>query len=119
MLAPRLNPDPGRYDRRVEIQNRTDTRDAFGAPVPVWSTVARPWGEWFPTPGRETVAAGQLQPLQTGILKIRGYREDITAASRVLLSGVAFELIAPPVELGRRWGLELSLRSLSPAPVSP
>jgi SPP1 family predicted phage head-tail adaptor len=40
------------------------------------------------------------------VFRIR-YRSDVTATMRLVESGKTYELVAPPVEIGRREGLDL------------
>lgn len=105
---------PGQLDRRVTLRSATRAADALGQMVATWGDAATVWGAWSPVTGREISAAGQLQPQQIGTLRIR-HRSDIDATWRVVLGSITFEIIAPPVEIGRRAFLDLSLRALASA----
>lgn len=119
-MNPFNSSDPGRLDRRVTLLAPLTSRDAAGGVVNSWSTVATVWAEWNPQPGREVQQAGQFLPLVVGVMRLR-WREGLEASWRVVMGASLFELVAPPVEVGRRVYLDLVLRSISgeaPATVS-
>lgn len=104
--------NPARLDRRVTLLAPETSRDAAGGVVKVWLEVGDVWGDWNPQPGRELQQAAQLLPLAVGTLRIR-WRAGVGATWRVVMAETVFDLVAPPVEVGRRQYLDLVLRSLS------
>lgn len=102
---------PGALDRRATLCYAITEADALGQPVRTWVEDGEVWGAWQPQNGREVQAAAQLQGQTLGTLRIR-HRSDVTANWRVVLGGLVFEIIAPPIEIGRRNFLDLPLRGL-------
>lgn len=101
----------GKLDRRVRIEQRSTSQDAaYGTPVATWSEVATVWAsveELLPSRG-ENVAQGLNIATRPARVRMR-YRTDITAAMRLVdvARGRTMKIITPPVELGRRAGLEM------------
>lgn len=77
----------GRLRDRVTIQSRSVTRDAYGAEVVTWSTLATVWGSVEAISGREYLAtvggADALRATRTIRVVIR-YREDVAPTMRVV-----------------------------------
>ncbi len=116
-MVPFNSSNPARLDRRITLQYALKGRDAAGGVEFTWVDAAEVWADWTPQTGREIQQAGQKLALNVGNLRIR-FRTDIDATWRVVLGDAVFELLAPPVEVGRRIYLDLAVRSLSPAPVT-
>lgn len=86
-LAPRLR-------HRVTLQRRVTARDAFGGVTDTWKTVAEHIpAEIVPLSGREFIAAHATQAGVTARITIR-WRNDVTAAMRILHDGAAYNIKA-------------------------
>ena len=101
----------GKLDRRVRIEQRSTTQDtAYGSPVASWSEVATVWAsveELLPSRG-ESQADGIRIAERPARVRMR-YVPGITSAMRVIYldrSDRVLKIIAQPVELGRKFGLE-------------
>jgi SPP1 family predicted phage head-tail adaptor len=96
----------GKIDRLVVLQTKSVTRNAVNEEVVDWNTLATVWAERRDLRGREYFQAQQVNAEISAVFRIR-YRTDVTATMRLVESGKAYELVAPPVEIGRREGLDL------------
>lgn len=103
----------GRLDRRITLQVATRARDASGSWTESWANVATDpvvWAGKRDTLGSERVQSGAETATADTVFVIR-WRADLTASHRVVDdAGAAWDIIAPPTELGRRDGLELTCR---------
>lgn len=104
---------PGRLDRRVNLFYPSNARDAGGGVVRTWNLVSPVWAEYNPSTGRELQQAGQKLSMAQAIFRIR-YRSDVTAIWRVTYDNSTYELVAPPVPVGRKQYLDLVCRALAP-----
>jgi len=95
----------GALDRRITIQERTDTRDGAGEPVPTWSTLAEVWASLEPLQGREDFDAQQINAIRPTKFRIR-YREDVDETMRIAWDGQTWDINAITY-VGRKDGLEL------------
>ena len=105
--------DPGKLDRRVTLLKPVKSRDSTGGIVMNWTLVSVVWAGFQATPGREIQQAAQKLGLDTCTFRIR-YRSDVTAEWRVLFNTSFFEVISPPVELGRKFYQDLICQAISP-----
>ena len=103
--------NPGKLDKYVSLRRLDTTIDAIGGIVSSWTHVAFVWAQLLPTNGREFIAAQTRIAEAAGVLRIR-WRSDIAATWRISVEGVAYEVAAPPVEVGRRSFLDLVLKSV-------
>ena len=79
---------------RVDLQTNTPTRDAFGAEVAAWSTVATVWAAVSPVSGREFIEAKARAVDVTTRITIR-YRPDVLPSPtnwRVLFGARVFDI---------------------------
>lgn len=81
----------GRLNRRITIESKTVTRDAYGGETITWSTVATVWAAVLPIRGREYVAIRQAGAELTTRFVIH-YREGITPAMRVSYNGGQYNI---------------------------
>lgn len=105
--------DPGKLDRQVQLLIPNKTRDAINGTVINWQVAATTWASYTATPGREIQQAAQKLGLAAATFRIR-YFPGITAEWRVLFGGNFFELISPPIELGRQFYLDLICQAIAP-----
>lgn len=97
----------GLLREEIVLQQRTDTVDSFGQPIPVWSNLDTEWAAAEPERGREFFVAQQLQAVEPIRFRLR-YRADVTASMRVLWRGKIYDIKTPPVDFfGRERELHL------------
>jgi SPP1 family predicted phage head-tail adaptor len=83
----------GKLSRRVTIQQKATTQDAYGQPVQTWTDVAEVWADIRDMSGKEYFAAQATQnPVQTKIT-IR-YRAGIVPAMRVIYGSDTYNIEA-------------------------
>ena len=99
----------GRLDRRITIQSKTESQDAFGAPIATWASWASVWAERLEMSGREYFTAQQVTPEVMRKYRIR-WMSNLTTLNRILdEDGEPFDIVRV-VEIGRREGLELTVK---------
>ena len=97
-------------DRRIVLLSPLESRDAGGGVVTSWVNVGTFWAQFLPQTGREIQQAAQKLAIAVATFRIR-YRQA-AATWRVMLGDAVYELIAPPVEVGRREYLDLVCQAL-------
>lgn len=108
----------GRLDRRITFQHRVGARDpVYGTMIYTWEnlpTHATVWAEVQDVlPSRaESLAEGIDIARRPARIRTR-YRDDITGAMRVKIGERVLRIVAGPVEIGRREGLEMICEELS------
>lgn len=101
----------GVLDRRVTIEQPTETQDTFGEFVPTWTVLDTVNAEYVPVRGREQVEA----PGVTAELEVRfriRYRSDVTTKMRIVGDDGLTYGIEGVTQIGRREGLEILARVL-------
>lgn len=106
--------NPGKLDRRVALIYPVKTRSAAGAELISWVESGSVWAGWTAARGDELQQSDQKLPIADGILRIR-YRVGITSEWRISMGGTLLEIVAPPIEVGRREYIDLLLRSTGSA----
>lgn len=96
----------GRRDRLISLERLAVTKDAAGAEVKSYSKIADVWAEYIPNKSRELIAAQQIVGESIVAFRIL-YRSDLTARDRIVYDGRNFDIQGPPIEIGRRIGLDL------------
>lgn len=81
----------GRLNRRITIEQKSVTRDAYGGETITWSTVAAVWAAVLPIRGREYVAIRQAGAELTTRFVIH-YRAGVTPAMRVSYNGATYNI---------------------------
>lgn len=102
---------PGELDRRIAIQQRSVTRDAYGGEVVTWVTFATVWARRRDLAGRELVMAQEQQAPRTVEYAIR-YRAGVSPAMRVV-EGSRTSVINGVLEVGRREWMALQCTDYS------
>lgn len=95
-----------KMDRRVTLLTYAPTRDAAGGVVEAWTDGAEVWAERRDQPGREVLAAGQINAATSALFFIR-YRSDIGAKDRLRCEGLEYDIVSLK-EIGRRDGVEIA-----------
>ena len=93
----------GKLRHKVQLQDEQIAQDPdTGEMVKTWATIATLWAEIVPLSGREFLAASAEQSEVRSRITIR-YREDVTAAMRVVYRGKYFNILAvlPDAESGK------------------
>lgn len=106
----------GDLDCQITFQQRArpakhDPESAGEAP---WADLATCWAqvqEMLPSHG-ERLADGLVIALRPARIRLR-YRPDITADMRIIYGARTLQIMAPPIELGRREGLEMMAQDFS------
>lgn len=88
----------GKLNRRIIIEQVTETRDEMGGVIQTWATFATVWAEFVSQTGREFFAAKQVNAALEAIIRIR-YIAGVTAKMRVKYGTRVFNLVAPPVDV--------------------
>jgi SPP1 family predicted phage head-tail adaptor len=85
--------EAGKLNRRVVIQQLAAGQDEIGQPVQTWTALATVWANIRQLNGLETIKGGAEASIAKASIRIR-YREDVTAAMRVLDGSTAYEIKA-------------------------
>lgn len=83
----------GQLRHRVTIQQRTDADDGAGGLTITWTPLTVLWASVAPQTGRETIAARQVTPAMTHLVRLR-YYAGLTTKHRVVLDGRALDILA-------------------------
>jgi SPP1 family predicted phage head-tail adaptor len=91
----------GALDRRITLEQPTETRDSYGEAVPVWAELATVFAEYEPLQGREQVEAQGINADLSARFRIR-YRPDVvpTTKMRIVYDGQTYGIEAV-TEAGR------------------
>jgi SPP1 family predicted phage head-tail adaptor len=73
----------GALRERIEVQSLAETKDAMGAPIQAWSTLATLWAEVRPASSGETWRRQQMQSSAGWTVVIR-HRADLTPQMRIV-----------------------------------
>jgi SPP1 family predicted phage head-tail adaptor len=63
----------GTLNKRVQIQELTNTRDSHGGQTQTWNTLATRWASIEPLRGRELFEAQQVHERATVLIRMRPY----------------------------------------------
>jgi SPP1 family predicted phage head-tail adaptor len=99
-------------DRRVTLQSRTVSRDATGAGIETFATLATVWAERRNMAGREQQMSGSETAMADAVYRIR-WRTGIQADMRVVEGAATWDVFSVN-EIGRREGLELTCSRVRP-----
>ena len=101
--------DSRKLDRLIVVERKSDTVDDFGTPIEGWSPVTTLRAQRLENGSREFVRSYGVAEEGSAVFRIR-YVAGITTTDRVLFDGEPFDLVEI-VELGRRQGLDLRVKS--------
>jgi SPP1 family predicted phage head-tail adaptor len=99
--------EAAKLDRRIGIERATVTTDAAGGEVQTWTTVAEVWARVDWVKDGERFRAAEIAAYAEVRFTIR-WGFGVTATDRILWEGRTYEIVAPPKEIGRREGQEIS-----------
>lgn len=96
-------PRIGQLDRRIEIQEPTETRTATGGVDTAWAAVARCWaGVEYPLTGNGEDVQGDQSVATTRVVFCIRYRDGLTEKMRIVYKGDNYDLLPPFQEIGRK-----------------
>lgn len=101
----------GKYDRRVTLLTVSRTPDATGQGVETFTEGATLWCQRLDVLGSERLQAAQVDGGVSAKFTLR-WRSGITPDMRLRCEGVDYEIVGPPIEIGRREQLQLLARAL-------
>lgn len=99
----------GALDRQITLQAKTETQDAFGAPIAAWAEFATVWAERIEMSGREFFTAQQVTPEVMRKYRIR-WVAGVNTTMRLVDEDAEFWDIVRVAEVGRRHWLELTVK---------
>lgn len=97
--------DSYRLDRQITFRRAVQTRDDFGGVVETWEDFATVWASKRDVKASEHFKAAQVIAVGTTVFHVR-WRNDITPDMRLVFEDQEYDIM-PPMELGRRDGLEI------------
>jgi SPP1 family predicted phage head-tail adaptor len=71
-----------KFDRRIVIQEKTNTSDTYNQPVPTWATFATVWASVDDRSGGESFQADQLTAYRNTVFTIR-YLSGLNETMRI------------------------------------
>lgn len=98
----------GRRNRRITIQQVTETQDSYGAITESWSTYKSVWAEVVPKRGREYFNQPETVSQEDVMFRIL-YIAGVTHKMRISYDGNVYD-IQSIGEIGYREGLEIMAR---------
>ncbi|TXH48140.1 MAG: head-tail adaptor protein [Desulfurellales bacterium] len=101
----------GKLRQRITIERATETRDAFGATLQSWGTLATVWAEVLPKAAGEefTSDAASERTSQGYTINLR-YRSDVTTMMRVNWQSKLLDIESVADPDGRRRALRLECK---------
>ena len=100
--------DAGRLNARIRIEADGEYRDASGAWVTGWTTLAETWANVRHTSGAEAIKGDQIVSTARASIRIR-YRTGLTAGMRVTVvsTGAIYSVLSVLPDLQRREFVDL------------
>ena len=100
--------DAGRLNTRIRIEQDGEYRDASGAWVTGWATLAETWANVRHTSGAEAIKGDQIVSTARASIRIR-YRTGLTAGMRVTVvsTGAIYSVLSVLPDLQRREFVDL------------
>lgn len=87
--------EAGDLRHRITIQQRTDTQDAYGEPIPAWTTWATVWAAVEPQSGQEaTIAMSQQSEARLRVRVRVRYRTGLSVLMRIVWQGKTYQIEA-------------------------
>lgn len=101
-------PSIGDLDKRIEIQQATETRSASGGVSVEWTAVARCWaGVSSPLTGNSQEVLGDQIVATTRVLFTIRYRDGLDKKMRIVYQGRYYDMLPPFQEVGRKQFLNI------------
>jgi SPP1 family predicted phage head-tail adaptor len=83
--------DSSQLNRKIAIQSRTVTKDAYGQQSTSWTTISTPFACIRPLSGNELVVAQAVNAEVQVEFRIR-YRSSVLAANRIVYAGKYYDI---------------------------
>lgn len=100
----------GRLDRLVSIERRgPPVHDGYARVPGAWAPLAQRWASIKPVRGRETQEGqGRSGTAQiTFWMRFDSVTSTLTERDSLVWNGQRYDIVAPPLEIGRREGIEV------------
>lgn len=84
------------YNKKIEVQLLTETRDEIGQQITGWDTVFSPWAEVKCSGGREYYAAAQVNSENDMTFRIRWSGKiagKLTSELRIVYGGIIYNVV--------------------------
>jgi SPP1 family predicted phage head-tail adaptor len=95
----------GKMDRRITIQQVTESQSSSGEATQSWATLATVSAQVETDSGDEGAEGAGEQARSNCLFTIR-HRSDVTAKHRISYAGNTYDILSV-VEIGRRQGLQI------------
>lgn len=112
----------GKLDRRVALLRLAAASDDGIAVVPgALRRLAWRWASVKPEPGNESFEhEGKVARASASVwLRRDAVTRTLKATDLIAIDGLVHELVAPPLMVGRREGVELKIRAVEDEPIDP
>lgn len=80
----------GKYDKRVELETKTETLNPDGSLTPTWSVSAKRWASIEDQSGAEVVRAQKIDATITAVITLREDYNVLTTQDRVVYGSRIF-----------------------------
>lgn len=98
-----------KLDRLIAIEQKTITKDSYGADIETWDTLVNVWAEKKDARGREFFSAAQVTSEIDTLFRIR-YLDIITTQMRINYDSKIYDIYSI-AEIGRGEGLEIMAKA--------
>lgn len=102
----------GEMNNRITLQYPTRVSDAMGGFTETWISAATVWAKKTTHRSNEAVQAMALTGRATHNYRVH-YREDVDSSWRILEGTVLMSITGPPVEVGRRTWLDITVMEIT------
>lgn len=103
--------EAGRLNRRITVQRKAVTYDAYNEPIESWADKYTVWAEVITSGGGEFYAAQKLNAQTTAVFKIR-YTKAFTTLDRIKYESRIFEILSLNNIDGDRVELHISAKEV-------
>lgn len=91
----------GRLNKKITIEQPTETQDGTGQAVKSWSTYSQPWAAIEPLRANEFISSQQIVGEATVRIRVRA-DSGITEKMRVNWNGKIYNIEGPPINISER-----------------
>jgi SPP1 family predicted phage head-tail adaptor len=89
------------FNKRIEIQRKTQTATAIGEMTDSWAALATVWAHIEPLAGKELYWAQQIQAEASVRITIRHY-DGLTSKDRLKFGTRYYSIVAPPKNIDEK-----------------
>lgn len=101
----------GKLDRKITIQKPVSVQDEYGQVVNQFQDHVTIWAQIISINSSERFRESQHLAQADIVFRIR-YRSDLNAKMQIVYNGDNYRIEGPPMELGRREGLDIAARAV-------